>query len=544
MAGITLLPCDEIFSRLPERKLAKRAAISKSTRDEVTRIIILVIIPMFFLGIEVGTTGTRAVTLDLESARIVAEAVSPHRWIEGLPDGHREQDPVNWIEAVDRSVRECLEKIGASRSKIAAIGVSGSLQGIVILDRDNRVVRPTKMAGDYSARRQCDEISRSFGGGPGMIEMAGNPLAPDSAAAQCLWLKQHEPYHFQRAAAIMPIKDFINYWLTGEVATEPGIASGTGMFDVRNRTWSQDICSLIDSRLLEMLPRVASSIEPRGALRKSLADSWGLDPHLIVSQGGGTQMLSCLAAGCVASGRVSLELGITGVLSGIANAPCIDLRGEVSALCDATGQWLATVVTANAVAAPEMIRRHYGWSPEQMEQMVAASSPGADGLLFLPYVTGEKTPNLPEATGVLHGITLDNYTPANVARATAEGVSLGLGYGLGRMRELGFDPREIQVTGAGSGSKVTRQLLADVFGVPVVGLASPQGAAFGAAIHAALVFFRHSGETLRFEEMAQYLVVVDEATRCMPNASLHNLYQDLISRQQYLVDTLHPAGFL
>jgi xylulokinase len=505
---------------------------------------LLPINPMFFLGINIGISETRAVVLDLEGARVIAEAVSPHRWVEGLPDGHKEQDPVCWIEAVDRSVRQCLDKLGPTRGKIAAMGVSGSQQGIVVLDRENRVVRPTKMAGDYSARRQAEEISRAFGGSPGLIELAGNPLSADTAAAQCLWLKQHEPYHFQRAAAIMPIKDFINYWLTGEVSTEPGAASGTGMFDIRRRCWSNDICSLIDSRLIEMLPKIGSSIEPRGILRQQLANSWGLDPQIIVSQGSGTQMLSCLAAGCVASGRVSLELGNTGVLSGIANEPCVDLRGEVSALCDATGQWLATVVTANAVAAPEMVRRHYGWSAELMEQMVAASAPGADGLLFLPYVTGEKTPSLPEASGVIHGITLDNYTPANIARATAEGVSLGLGYGLGRMRELGFEPREIQVTGAGSGSKITRQLLADVFGVPVVGLSSPQGPAFGAAIHAALVFFRHSGETLQFEEMAQYLVSVDESTRCLPNNSLHTLYQDLISRQQYLVDTLHPAGFL
>jgi xylulokinase len=316
------------------------------------------------------------------------------------------------------------------------------------------------------------------------------------------------------------------------------------MLDVRNRRWSPDVCSLIDSRLIEMLPKVASSIEPRGLLRKKLANSWGLGPQVLISQGSGARMLSCLAGGCVASGRVSLELDLTGVLSGIASAACIDLRGEVSALCDATGQWLATVVTANAAAAPEMIRRHYGWTSEQMEQLVAAGRPGAEGLLFLPYVTGEKTPNLPEARGIVHGITLDNFTPANIARATAEGVSLGLGYGLGRMRELGFDPSEIQVTGTGAHSRITRQLLADVFGVPVVGLSSPQGAAFGAAIHAALVFFRHSGETLQFEEMARFLVVVDEGSRCAPDASLHSLYGDLISRQQYLVDTLHPAGFL
>lgn len=499
---------------------------------------------MIFLGIDISATGTRALALDLESAAVLAESFSPHRWIEGLPEGHREQDPLRWVEAVDHAVRHCLAGIPAQREKIAGIGVSSCTQGIVVLDRENRVVRPTKMPGDFSAKRQAEEIARAFGGSPGMIELAGNPLSADCAAAQCLWLKQHEPYHFQRAALILSIKDFINYWLTGEVATDAGMASASGLLDVRQRQWSADICSLIDLRLPEWLPPIKPSLDPCGSLRKALADGWGLDPQTVVSLGSGAPMLSSLAAGCVAPEKVSLELGTSGTLSGVSRTPSVDLRGEVAALCDATGQWLASAITANAVTAPEMVRRHYGWSPEAFEEMIAASSPGAEGLLLLPYVTGEKTPNLPEASGVLHGITLDNFTPANLARATTEGVALGLGYGLSRMRELGFDPQEIQLTGIGAGSQVTRQLLADVFGTSVVALSSPQGAAFGAAFHAALVFFRHSGETLTIDEMAQYLVIVDESTRCQPNPSNHSLYQDLISRQQYLVDTLHPAGFL
>ena len=499
---------------------------------------------MIFIGLEINSTGTRALALDLESAAVVADAFCPHRWIEGLPDGYREQNPSQWIEAVDHALQSCLTSLQGLREKVAGIGVGSCMQGIVVLDRENRIVRPTKMPGDFSARRQAEEINRAFGGNPGMIEIVGNPLAADSAAAQCLWLKQHEPYHFQRASLILSIKDFINYWLTGEISTEAGIASGSGLFDVRERLWSNDLCSFIDLRLKEMLPPVITSHDPCCKLRPPLAKAWGLDAQTLVTQGSGSPMLSCLASGCVAPGKVSLELGTSGVLTGVSENPCVDLRGEVVALCDATGKWLATVVTANSVTAPEMLRRHYGWSAVQMEEMIAASRPGAEGLLFLPYVTGEKTPNLPEATGVLHGMTLDNFTPANLARATAEGVALGLGYGFSRILELGFEPTEMQITGSGAESKVMRQLLADVFGIPVVGLTSPQGAAFGAAIHAALVFFRHSGETLRVEDMAQYLVVVDESTRCHPDSSNHTLYQELISRQQYLVDTLHPAGFL
>jgi xylulokinase len=499
---------------------------------------------MIFLGIDMGPHGTRVIALDMERATVVAEGFAAHRWIDGLPDGYREQEPLEWLQAVDAAMRMCLSLLGTERENVVALAVGSGLQGMVVMDGANRIARPAKLAGDFSAKRQAEEIARAYGGAPGLIEMVGNPFHADDMAAQCLWLKQHEPYHFQRARWLLPVKDFINYWLTGEIGTDAGMASGTGLFDVRQRRWSAEMASFIDAGLAGLLPPVNDSLSPCGRLREPLAKGWGLDASVLVSQGSGAPMFSCLASASMAAGSISLELGSSGVLSGIAPQPCVDLRGEVSALCDATGRWLAHVITANAVAAPEMLRRHHGWTADQWEQMILEGTPGAEGLLLLPYVTGEKTPCLPEASGVLHGITLENFTPANLARATAEGVAFGLGYGLGRIRELGFEPDVIQISGAGAQSAAMRQLLADVFGIPVVGLSSPQGAAFGAAIHAALVFFHHSGEALRVENMAQYLVSVDADTRCEPRSQNHELYQELISRQQYLVDTLHPAGFL
>lgn len=499
---------------------------------------------MIFLGIDISPSGTRALALELESATVLAESFYPHRWIESQADGHREQNPLHWIEAVDHSLRSCLAPLAEQRHRIASIAVSSCLHGCVTLDQENRIVRPSKMPGDTAAQRQAEEIARAFGGNPGLIELIGNPISADSMASHCLWLKRHEPYHFQRAAHILPIKDFINYWLTGMISTDAGIASASGLFDVRKRQWSEEISSFIDAKLIAMLPPVADSVAPNGTLRKALADAWGLDPQTLVSIGSGSPMLSCLGAGCVAPGKVSLEMSGTGILSGISSTPCVDLCGEVTLLCDATGQWLASTTTNNAASAPEMLRRHYGWDMPQFEEMLSTSEAGAGGLLFLPYISGEKTPHLPEATGVLHGITPDNFTPANMARATMEGVALGLGYGLGRMRELGFDPPEILLTGTAPHSSITRQLLADVFGVPVIALSGSHGPAFGAAIHAALVFFQQNGETLSVHDMAQYLIRRDEDSRCFPEPGLHSLYQEMISRQQYLVDTLHPAGFL
>lgn len=499
---------------------------------------------MHFLGIEIAQDGTRAIALDLESAVVCAESWVPHHWVEGLPAGYREQNPAQWIEAVDRAIRQCLANLDGQLERVAAIGVAGPQRGLVLLDEANRIIRPTKLAGDVSVKRQADEIARAFGGAPGLIELAGQAPGVDSAAAECLWLKQHEPYHFQRVASMLTVQDFIAYWLTGERATEPGSASGTGLLDIRTRRWSTELMDFIDPRLASLLPPVGAPDKPRGLLRPVLAREWGLPEMVQVGAGSAAPMMSALAAGCVVNGTVAVELGATGVVVGVGSSPVIDYRGEISSLCNATGAWLGLATTTNAAVAPEVIRRHYGWSSEQFESMVASVSPGSDGLLLLPYFSGESIPRLPDGTGVLHGINADNFTPAHMARATAEGVALGIGYAMSRLRDLGFDPPEIRLLGPGAGSPVMRQLLADVLGAPVVPVSSRQGASVGAAMQAAVSFFHQSGESLGFEEIASYLVSGDAGTRCDPNLQNHEVYQELVSRQQYLVDTLQPAGFL
>lgn len=499
---------------------------------------------MHFLGIEIGHAGTRAVALDLESSAIRAEAWVPHDWIEGLPAGYREQNPAQWIDAVDRAVRQCLATLDGEKGGVAAIGVAGAQRGLVLLDEANRIIRPAKLAGDISVKRQADEIARAFGGAPGLIELAGQAPGVESAAAECLWLKQHEPYHFQRTACLLTVQDFIAYWLTGERATEPGSASATGLLDIRSRKWSAELLDFIDPRLGSLLPPIAASGQPRGLLRPALASEWGVSDRVQVGAGSTSPLLAALAAGCVASGTVAVELGSTGVIVGVGDSPVIDHRGEITPLCSATGTWLGLATTTNAALVPETMRRHYGWTAQQFEAMVASVSPGADGLMLLPYFTGESIPRLPDGTGVLHGITPGNFTPAHMARAAAEGVALGLGYAMSRLRDLGFDPPEIRLLGPGVVSPVARQLLADVFGTPVVPVSSRQGAAVGAAMQAAVAFFNQSGESLGFEEIASYLVHGDSESRCDPDPQAHAIYQELMARQQYLVDTLHPAGFL
>jgi xylulokinase len=499
---------------------------------------------MHFLGIEIGHGGTRAVVLDLEAAAVRAEAWVPHEWIEGLPVGYREQNPAQWIAAVDRAVRETLAKLGQEKDRVAAIGVAGPQRGLVLLDADNRIIRPAKLSGDTSVKRQADELARAFGGAPGLFEAAGQAPGVESVAADCLWLKLHEPYHFQRATSVLSAQDFIAYWLTGERATEAGSASGTGLLDIRTREWSSPLIDFIDPDLAGLLPPIHPSDQPRGTLRPALAREWGISESVQVGAGGASPMLAALAAGCVSGGTVAVELGSTAVIAGVGDSPVIDYRDEITPLCNATGSWLGLATLANAAVAPGIMRRHYGWSAREFEDRVASVPPGADGLLLLPYFNGESIPRLPDGCGVLHGITPGNFTPAHLARAAAEGVALGLGYAMSRLRDLGFDPPEIRLLGHGVNSNVTRQLLADVLGAPVVTVSSRQGAAVGAAMQAAVGFFHQSGEPLGFAEISSYLVAGDPESRRDPDPQAHELYQELISRQQYLVDTLHPAGFL
>jgi xylulokinase len=499
---------------------------------------------MLFLGIETGLRGSRGIVLDLEAAEVVAEASVPPVFVDGLPEGHREQDPAQWIAATNEVARRCIGALGDRRDRLAAIGVAGPLRGLVALDADSRIVRPAKVEGDRSAWRQGEMLARAFGGAPGLIELTGNPLLPFHAAPGILWLKQHEPYHFQKTATFLPPHDFINYWLTAVRKSGFCGASASGIFDVRCREWCRDLLDWIDPRLVEMLPVPVSPLDPHGPLRPEVAAAWGVSREVLVAAGAPDLMAALVAAGCVSDGDLMVALGTGTDIACVSGLPVTDARGEVAALCDMTGVWLGALAMSGGSRAPDLIRRHYGWSPGQFEALVAAAPAGAGGLLLLPYLEGERIPALPDGCGVLHGITPDNFTPDNLARAALEGVVLGIGYGLTRLRDLGLAPTELRVTGIAAASGVWRQLLADVTGLPVVAPGAFRGAAMGAALQAAITFFRQSGESLSFAEIAAYTSSNEAAARCEPDGERHQIYQQLVSRQQYLVDTLHPAGFL
>jgi xylulokinase len=439
---------------------------------------------MIALGIDCGTQSLKTVALDGETGRILASASKSYDLIEGLPAGHAEQNPGMWWEALGETVAKVLSDLGARRSEVAGIGVSGQQHGFVPLDANHEVIRPAKLWCDTSTAAQCDEIRAKLGGREKAIALAGNDLLPGFTAPKILWLKQNEPANFARLAHVALPHDFLNLRLTGTLRMEYGDASGTALMDVRTRAWCGEICQAIDEELLSKLPPIGSSLEPVGTLLPDLAAAWGLPPKVAVSAGGGDNMMAAIGTGNIAPGTVTASLGTSGTIFACADKPVIDPRGEIAAFCDSANHWMPLLCTMNVTVATEAFRTLFGWDHARMDAEISSVPPGADGLLFLPYLQGERTPNLPHGCGVLHGMTTTNLTPAHMARAVMEGVTMGMAYGLRRMESLGLAPSEIRLTGGGSQSPVWRQNLADVFGYPVVTMQSAEAAALGAAIQA------------------------------------------------------------
>jgi xylulokinase len=498
---------------------------------------------MVYLGLDSGTQSTKAIAVDIESGNVLASAQNAYGLIEGLPPGHLEQHPETWVEAAGGAVQECIARLGPRRAEVRAIGVSGQQHGLVALNASDQPVRPAKLWCDTSTAPQCEQFNKEFGADE-IIALAGNAMLPGYTAPKILWLKQEEPANFRSTRSILLPHDYLNFWLTGEKHMEYGDASGTALLDVRSRKWCEPLIEFIDPALGDMLPQVGSSRKPAGLLREALRSEWGLGANVLVSAGGGDNMMAAIGTGNVApGGAVTASLGTSGTLFGYSAVPVVDEEGELAAFCDSTDGWLPLACTMNVTVATEQARAMFGWDHAQLDAAVSSTPPGAGGLIFLPYLNGERTPNLPRGRGVLYGLTPANMQPAFVARAVMEGVTLGLAYSLNRFRGLGVRPAEIRLTGGGSRSRAWRQICADVFNLPVFALETSEGAALGAAIQAAWTDHAVHGKAGSLRELTERLVRPDPATRAEPQKNRQH-YQELLTRQTEMTRKLHTGGFL
>ena len=483
---------------------------------------------MITLGIDCGTQSLKTVALDGDSGKVVASASKAYGLVEGLPAGHLEQDPAIWWDALEETVRQVLSDLGPRKAEVAGIGVSGQQHGFVPLDANHQVIRPAKLWCDTSTTAQCDEIRTKLGGREKTIALAGNDILPGFTAPKILWLKQNEPANFAKLAHVALPHDFLNLRLTGTLRMEFGDASGTALLDVRSRRWSSEVCAAIDDNLISKLPPVGSSTEPCGKLLPALASAWGLSPDVIISAGGGDNMMAAIGTGNIRPGTVTASLGTSGTIFACAPQPVIDPQGEIAAFCDSADHWMPLLCTMNVTVATEAFRNLFGWDHDRMDREVSSVPAGADGLVFLPYLQGERTPNLPDGCGVLHGMNTSNLTPAHMARAAMEGVTLGMAYGLRRMESLGLKPSEIRLTGGGSKSPAWRQILADIFGYPVVTMQSAEGAALGAAIQALAAASPNDS----LENLSDRCAPIAQGSRLEPRTTFD--YTSLLETQNHL----------
>ncbi|HNV03631.1 MAG TPA: xylulokinase [Vicinamibacterales bacterium] len=479
-----------------------------------------------FIGIDSGTQSTKAVLVDGGTGRVIAAASNAYDILPSAVPGAKEQDPADWVRAASAAIESVLREAAPEARSVAAIGISGQQHGFVPLDAEGQVIRPAKLWCDTSTAPQCETLLARLGGPAGAIEKLGNTIAAGFTASKILWLKEHEPENFSRLATVLLPHDYLAYWLTGRAHMEWGDASGTALMDVRTRAWRAEALEAIDADLASKLPRLAPSIEPVGTVQPSVAARFGLGPSVFVS-GSGDNMMGAVGTGNVSDGIVTASLGTSGTVYACSDAPIVDPNGEVAAFCDATGRWLPLACTMNVTVATEMVRTMFGLDHAGLSAAAAAAPPGSEGLLLVPFFEGERTPNVPDGTGVWIGVRPRTSGPAHMARAAMEGVTLGLNYGLNRLRELGLAPREIRLTGGGSKSAVWRQIAADVFGCSVVCPASEEGAAYGAALHAMWVWHHATGSPRPIADIAQQFVALDETTRAMPDARTAAVYLEM-----------------
>ena len=490
------------------------------------------------VGIDSGTQSTKALVVDVKTGAVLGSGSAGYDLIAGLPAGAKEQDPETWRKATAKAVKAALKEAKAGSSEVVAIGVSGQQHGFVPMDKDGQVIRPAKLWCDTTTSAECAEITAAMGGLKKTVKTLGNAVLPGFTAPKVLWLKKNEPENFKKLSTVLLPHDYLNHWLTGGVFMEYGDASGTALMDVRRRRWSEEVVRAIDPELMGKLPTISASDSPAGVLSKATAKELGLEPGVLVSAGGGDNMMGAIGTGNTKEGVVTASFGTSGTIYACAEKPIVDPEGEIAAFCDSTNRWLPLLCTMNVTVATEMVRNDFDLDHAGFEKSAAKAPAGSDGLLLLPYLEGERTPNVPDGTGTFFGVRPKTFTASHFARATMEGVTLGMNYGLRRLADLGVKATQVRATGGGAKSKLWRQIMADVFNAEVVTLQVSEGAAYGAALQALWSWRRSKGDSVRIEDITDQYIKVNVKETAEPKADAVRVYQEMQQLQDKLSTSL------
>jgi xylulokinase len=434
------------------------------------------------LGIDIGTGGTRAVLLD-DAGRVLGAATAEHAEMASPELGWAEQDPRDWWRAACVAVAECLTDAGATRAEVSGVGLSGQMHGLVLLDAAGEVLRPALIWCDQRTEEECRAITKRVGE-KRLIELVANPALTGFTLPKIRWVRAHEPEIWSRVRSVLLPKDYVRFKLTGARATDVADASGTLLFDVVNRRWSAEMLKASDLKM-EILPEVSESPEISGRVSRDGAAASGLREGTPVVAGAGDQAAGAVGMGIVEPGNVSATIGTSGVVFAATSSPVVEAKGRIHTFCHAIpGRWHVMGVTQGAGLSLRWFRDQFAGaaSYDALMKEAAEAPAGADGLLWTPYLMGERTPHLdPNARAALAGLTAQ-HTRAHVIRAILEGVAFSLRDTLTIFRELGVPVKSIRLGGGGARSSLWQQIQADVYGMPVDLVTAEEGAAYGAAL--------------------------------------------------------------
>jgi xylulokinase len=503
------------------------------------------------LGLDIGTSSTKAILID-ERGDVILSA-SEHHAISRPRDGWSEQDPIWWWESSRAAIQGVLGARRVYAPRITAVGLSGQMHGSVFLHaatlesggREGASIRPALLWNDQRTSAECAEIESAVGGRAELVRRTGNAALTGFTLPKILWVRRHEPEHFARAAKILLPKDYIRWRLTGELATDVGDASGMLLFDVARRQWSGD---LLRSFHLSpgLFPRVVESTEIVGRITEWAAAETGLNPGIPVVAGSGDNMCGAIGAGVVDPGAVLATLGTSGVVYAHTDSPRPDLNpntnndhpGRTHSMCAATGTaanrtgWCVTGCMLSAAGALEwarlVIAPEIGY--ERLLEEAAGVAPGCEGLVFLPYLTGERCPYPdPNARAGWIGLSA-RHARAHLFRAVIEGVTFGMGQILGLVRGLGVPVSRVRLGGGGAKSPLWRQIQADVYGCEVEMTNTEEGPALGAALLAGVgtgVWTSVAAACRESIHIESSLAPTDSAAYDKPRRVYERLYHDL-----------------
>jgi len=448
-----------------------------------------------FLGFDVGTQGAKGLLLDAERGAILARAASSYGLIEGLPPGAAEQHPDTWATALREITTTLFATAPADAEALAAIGVAGQQHGCVVLDSQGGVVRPAKLWCDTTTHREARELS----------DRLGRHVPVGYTASKLLWLARHEPSNFARVRSVLLPHDWINFRLTGRRSMEAGDASGTGLFDAVTRQFDRFALDSIDRRLAGMLPSLTAAGAPAGELTEEGARWLGLPlstAGVMVASGGGDNMMSAIASGATRNGVAVMSLGTSATVFTYSERPVIDPSGAIAPFCDSTGGWLPLLCVMNATGVLEEVRAAFGVDLATLTREAERIAPGCDGLTFVPYLMGERVPDLPSASGAITGLRPGMLRRDRLFRAALEGVAINLAWGVERMRELGLAIDSVRLVGGGAHNRLWRRILADALRAPIQPLEEAESGALGAALQAVWTRRRQLGETITADAVA------------------------------------------